>query len=85
MYTILQLFGLTHILDEVNGNNIHRVENILTLCLHHHKQFDLLGLWLEATGSEKQDTTDYRYDSGFAMQPKGCKRCQMLHSDIISL
>lgn len=41
-------FSCVSILDELNGTNIHRLSNILTLDEHNHKNFDNLDLWFEA-------------------------------------
>ena len=35
--------------DELNGEKIHRMENVMTLRSDLHTLFDTLGLWLEAT------------------------------------
>jgi hypothetical protein len=35
--------------DELNGEKIHRLENVMTLRQDLHWLFDTLGLWLEAT------------------------------------
>jgi hypothetical protein len=37
--------------DELNGADIHRLENVLTLEMGVHAMFDCLGLWFEATVS----------------------------------
>lgn len=47
MYTMFKVFGYSHTFHELNGRNIHSLENILTLELNTHVQFDLLQLWFE--------------------------------------
>jgi hypothetical protein len=37
--------------EELNGEKIHRLENVMTLRSDLHWLFDTLGLWLEATVS----------------------------------
>jgi hypothetical protein len=44
-------FGQVHALEELYGNNIHRLENIITLSHNKHALFDQLHLWFEATVS----------------------------------
>jgi hypothetical protein len=49
MWNIIELFGYKNLPKELNGVNIHRLENILTLEPGLHSCFDDLSLWLEAT------------------------------------
>ena len=51
LWTILSMFGYKNILGELNGNQIHRLENVLTLEHNLHDQFDRLNVWFEATVS----------------------------------
>jgi len=41
---------------ELNGADIHRLENVMTLAIHVHDAFDQLELWLEATNVANQYT-----------------------------
>ena len=47
MYAVLVSFGYKHCLNELNGANIHRLQNILTLEGNMHRRFDDLELWFE--------------------------------------
>ncbi|KAJ7250576.1 hypothetical protein C8J57DRAFT_1723364 [Mycena rebaudengoi] len=47
--TILQIFGSQALVDELLGENMHRLENILSLASEIHHKFDLLLLWFEPT------------------------------------
>ncbi|KAF5387950.1 hypothetical protein D9615_000667 [Tricholomella constricta] len=44
---VLDRFGQIKPIAELNGANIHRLENILTLSLEFHSLFDKLEIWLE--------------------------------------
>ena len=44
---MLKCFGYNTIFDELNGSGVHRLENILTLSLDYHRDFDELKLWFE--------------------------------------
>ncbi|KAI0686249.1 hypothetical protein C8Q76DRAFT_636353, partial [Earliella scabrosa] len=46
--TVLNRFGYTHIQNELEGTNVHRLENILTLALDAHDYFDDLQMCFEA-------------------------------------
>ncbi|KAG9044207.1 hypothetical protein FS837_008621 [Tulasnella sp. UAMH 9824] len=49
-WPVVEGFGQVNILTEsLNGRDIHRVENVLTMCTSAHKLFDQLKLWFEAT------------------------------------
>ncbi|KAG7440302.1 uncharacterized protein BT62DRAFT_910813 [Guyanagaster necrorhizus] len=48
-WTIIKHFGFPNILKGLEGGNIHRLENILTLEYNLHFHFDNLTLWLEPT------------------------------------
>ena len=43
----MERFGYKVVFEELNGNGIHRLENILTLSRDVHTFFDTLQLWLE--------------------------------------
>lgn len=47
MHAILDRFGGINSIQELNGTNIHRLENILTLDTNIHIFFDQLKLWLK--------------------------------------
>ena len=49
-WTILDQLGYTPILEELQGANLHRLENILTLDVNLQMAFDRLTLWFEAIG-----------------------------------
>jgi len=50
MWAVMDRFGYRQIPFELNGNNIHRLENVLTLDIGIHSLFDELKLWFEPTG-----------------------------------
>jgi hypothetical protein len=43
----MECFGDILITDELNGASIHRLQNILTLCVDLHAKFHSLSIWLE--------------------------------------
>jgi hypothetical protein len=51
MWAVMDRFGYRHIPFDLNGNNIHCLENILTLDIGVHSLFDELKLWFEPTVS----------------------------------
>ncbi|KAH7906958.1 hypothetical protein BJ138DRAFT_1161323 [Hygrophoropsis aurantiaca] len=61
VWAVLQRFGLEYLMDELNGDKIHRLENIITLRPDLHSLFDTLDLWLE----EDQSTAN-RYKICFS-------------------
>ncbi|KAK0465393.1 uncharacterized protein EV420DRAFT_1637530 [Desarmillaria tabescens] len=63
-WTIIEHFGFTNVLEELQGEKIHRLENILTLEYDLRDHFDDLTLWLEPTDIDnhyKVGTTKERY------------------------
>jgi hypothetical protein len=46
---VMSRFGRENLPAELNGPKIHRLENVMTLSLPHHVQFDELSLWFVAT------------------------------------
>lgn len=49
VWTIMERYGDVLVPDELNGSDIHRLENIITMETAKHDLFDTLQLWLEAT------------------------------------
>jgi hypothetical protein len=49
MWAVMQRFGYTELPDELNGSNIHRLENVMTIEPGFHSLFDALQVWLVAT------------------------------------
>ena len=47
MWAILERFGYEQIHDELQGVNIHRLENIMTLAPGIYSYFQRMALWLE--------------------------------------
>jgi len=43
------VIGYKKILEELNGRNIHRLENILILDINVHAEFEALEIWFEST------------------------------------
>ncbi|KIO21020.1 hypothetical protein M407DRAFT_219453 [Tulasnella calospora MUT 4182] len=49
-WAVVERFGRVNVITEsLNGPDIHRVENVLTMCSSAHELFDRLQLWFEAT------------------------------------
>ncbi|KAJ6460399.1 hypothetical protein C8R47DRAFT_1027785 [Mycena vitilis] len=51
MRTMVSTFGSPDLVDELQGVDIHRLENILTINADDHDSMDKLLLWFEATGA----------------------------------
>jgi hypothetical protein len=51
VWAVMERFGQVLGVDELNGADIHRMENIMTMDMTLHTLFDALGIWLEATVS----------------------------------
>ena len=51
MWAVMDRFGYKRIPSDLNGNNVHRLENVLTLDVGVHCLFDELKLWFERTVS----------------------------------
>lgn len=49
MWTVMSRFGHEELPDELNGPNVHRLENVMTLVLPLHVDFDQLMVWFVAT------------------------------------
>jgi hypothetical protein len=49
VWTIMDRYGDVLVPDELNGSDIHRLENIITMETGKHDLFDTLQLWLEGT------------------------------------
>jgi hypothetical protein len=48
MYEILERFSGWKLLDQLNGDNINRIENVITLSIVAHHYFGKLDVWLDA-------------------------------------
>jgi hypothetical protein len=48
-WAVMCRMGNILVFDELNGNDVHRLENVMTMEMGIHGLFDELGLWLEAT------------------------------------
>ncbi|KAH7908572.1 hypothetical protein BJ138DRAFT_1157359 [Hygrophoropsis aurantiaca] len=48
--SILTSFGYDHLFEELNGTNVHRLENVITLEPDLHQAFDTLEIWFTPTG-----------------------------------
>jgi len=53
-WAVMQHMGNVSLDDELNGANIYRLENVMTLTADMHLLFDCLELWLEATNVANQ-------------------------------
>jgi hypothetical protein len=47
VWSIVGLFGGVDVLSELDGVNVHRLSNGLTLTPDAHTMFDMLSLWFE--------------------------------------
>ena len=47
MWAIIESFGIIDVLTELDGANIHRLSNVLTLDAIIYTSFDGLDLWFE--------------------------------------
>jgi hypothetical protein len=46
VWAIVERFGGL-IIDKLNGADIHRLQNIITIDINLHRKFDRLAIWLE--------------------------------------
>ena len=51
VWAVMERFGQVNGFLELNGPDIHRLENVMTMDPSMHTFFDCLALWLEATVS----------------------------------
>ncbi|KAI0089735.1 hypothetical protein BDY19DRAFT_83186 [Irpex rosettiformis] len=58
-WAVLEGFGYGEILGELNGSDVNRLENVLTLENSCHSAFDNLWLWLEATEPDNPESHSY--------------------------
>ncbi|TFK36250.1 hypothetical protein BDQ12DRAFT_610208 [Crucibulum laeve] len=61
VWTIMESFGYTELQQELNGVNIYRLENVMTLSADAHDRFDRLKLWFVETDTPntyRLDATD---------------------------
>ena len=49
MWAVMVRFGYTQLPDDLNGSNVHRLENVMTVVPGFHLAFDWLKVWLVAT------------------------------------
>ena len=47
VWTVLERFGYTGLQEELEGNKIHRLDNIMTLSTDLHLLMDKMSLWFE--------------------------------------
>ena len=62
MWAVMDRFGYRQIPFDLNGNNIHCLENVLTLDIGIHSLFDELKLWFEPTVSNWLFDVESRLD-----------------------
>ncbi|RDB27559.1 hypothetical protein Hypma_003853 [Hypsizygus marmoreus] len=53
VWAVLDRFGYENLRFDLNGNNIHRLENVLTLSTNVHGKFDTLKVWFEAVENKE--------------------------------
>ncbi len=49
MWAVMSRFGHETLPDDLNGPNVHRLENVMTMAPNVHTLFDQLMIWLTAT------------------------------------
>jgi hypothetical protein len=49
LWAVIDRFGGIKITEELNGADIHRIENVMTLVGDVHTKFDRLYIWFEET------------------------------------
>jgi hypothetical protein len=49
MWAVMRRFGHENLPDTLNGNLVHRLENVMTLSVQFHIEFDRLKVWFVAT------------------------------------
>ena len=47
MWSILSMFTQENIIEDLGGNHIHRLENIVSMNAPFHHFFNMLSLWLK--------------------------------------
>ena len=59
----MEKFGQHGFRDELDGSNIHRLGNIMTIAHDLHTHFDRLELWLEAVDVSRDKSIGYHNDT----------------------
>jgi len=54
MWAVMVRFGYTKLPDDLNGSNVHRLENVMTVVPVFHLFFDQLKVWFVATNTENK-------------------------------
>lgn len=49
VWAVVDRFGGVKLTEELNGPDIHRIENVMTLGADVHSKFDRLNIWFEET------------------------------------
>lgn len=49
MWAVMRRFGYEQLPDDLNGDLVHCLENVMTLVLPFHADFDQLKVWFVAT------------------------------------
>lgn len=49
MWAVMARFGYTQLPNDLNGPNVHRLENVMTTVTGFHLIFDQLKIWFDAT------------------------------------
>ncbi|KAG2014398.1 hypothetical protein CC2G_011218 [Coprinopsis cinerea AmutBmut pab1-1] len=63
VWTILEEFGYNHILQELNGDRVNRLENVMTLAKDVHSDFDALAIWLVPSDDPNAEPNTYKLES----------------------
>ncbi|KAF9220142.1 hypothetical protein BS17DRAFT_739680 [Gyrodon lividus] len=83
MWAVMDRFGYKHLPSDLNGANIHRLENILTLESNIHNSFDRLNLWFEPT--DTPNTYNIRWKSDWLALPYARTTVTFTSSDLEKL
>jgi hypothetical protein len=78
----MERFGRVSGFLELNGPNIHRLENIMTMDVRTHVAFDRLNIWLESTVTRSDsfeiDAADFECPAGPPRLQYPCPTCKFL-------
>lgn len=67
VWTIMELLASVELAKELQGDNIHRMENVLTLAGGIHSGFDSLALWLMPEDEKYSSTSSLPTDASWSL------------------
>jgi len=68
-WAVVDRFGGVKVTEELNGANIHRLGNVMTMQVDVHMKFDSLGIWFEETGTPNKYNICARRQANLAGLP----------------